>query len=115
MFLNQYGRCLSAQTFNYHLKEYYREAGIPLDYGIKKDNLSHRLRHGFAMFHAHFSKKPVTELALKDMMRHKSISSTMVYYNPTDADKLEMEKEFQSELYQMIPELKEDFYADKPI
>lgn len=115
VFLNQYGRCLSGQTFNYHLKEYYREAGIPLDYGIKKDNLSHRLRHGFAMFHAHFSKKPVTALALKDMMRHKSISSTMVYYNPTDADKLEMEREFQSELYLMIPELKEDFYADKPI
>ena len=106
VFLNRYGRVLSDQTWNNILKRYFKIAGIPIDVDVRDNNLSHRFRHGFAMFHARFSKHPVDALALQKMMRHKNITSTMVYYNPTPEDELKIKMEFQKELYDMIPELK---------
>lgn len=84
IFLNKYGNRLTAQTWNKRLKKYFFECGIEVDTEKKVSNLSHRFRHGFAMFQAHFKKEPVSVLALQHLMRHKSISSTMVYYNPTE-------------------------------
>lgn len=109
IFLNRYGRILNDQTWNAHLKNYFSEAGIPIDHDVREKNLSHRFRHGFAMFHARFSNHPVAVLELSRMMRHKSILSTMVYYNPTFEDELKTKTEFQNELYTLIPELKEHF------
>ncbi|EJT5930516.1 site-specific integrase [Clostridium perfringens] len=106
VFLNRYGRVLSDQTWNNSLKQYFKDAKIPLDYDVRENNLSHRFRHGFAMFHARFSSNPVDVLVLQKLMRHKSISSTMVYYNPTPEDEFEIKTDFQKELYNMIPELK---------
>lgn len=107
VFLNRYGRVLNDQTWNAHLKNYFSEAGIPIDHDVREKNLSHRFRHGFAMFHARFSAHPVAALELSRMMRHKSILYTMVYYNPTFEDELKTKTEFQNELYTLIPELKE--------
>ena len=106
MFLNRYGRVLSDQTWNNKLKKYFQIARIPIDAEIRENNLSHRFRHGFAMFHARFSKKPVSVLELQKMLRHRSVSSTMVYYNPTPEDELRTKAEFLNELYGMMPELK---------
>ena len=108
VFLNRYGRVLSDQTWNNTLKKFFRKANIPLDIDARDNNLSHRFRHGFAMFHARFSKHPADALSLQKMLRHKSLSSTMVYYNPTPEDEYKIKMEFQQELYDMIPELKED-------
>lgn len=105
VFLSRYGRVLTDQTFGNILKKYYTAAGIALDYGIREDNLAHRLRHGFAMFHSRFSSHPVDVLQLQKMMRHKSVTSTMIYYNPTDDDKLETQKQFEEDLLAAIPEL----------
>lgn len=113
IFINRYGRILSDQTWNNLLKRYFAEADIPIDYDIRDNNLSHRFRHGFAMFHARFSEHPVEALALSKMMRHKSISSTMVYYNPTPEDEFKIKTEFQQELYNLIPELKEGLDGNK--
>lgn len=107
VFLNRYGRILSDQTWNNTLKKYFEVAGIPIDVDIRDNNLSHRFRHGFAMFHARFSRHPADALSLQKMLRHKSLSSTMVYYNPTPEDEFKIKMEFQKELYDMIPELKE--------
>ena len=107
IFLNRYGRILSDQTWNNTLKKYFDTAGIPIDIDIRDNNLSHRFRHGFAMFHARFSKHPADALSLQKMLRHKSISSTMVYFNPTPEDEFKIKMEFQKELYDMLPELKE--------
>ena len=107
VFLNRYGRVLSDQTWNNTLKKYFNIAEIPIDIDIRDNNLSHRFRHGFAMFHARFSKHPADALSLQKMLRHKSLSSTMVYYNPTPEDEFKIKMEFQKELYDMIPELKE--------
>lgn len=109
VFLNRYGRVLSDQTWNSKLRSYFTEADISIDYDIRDNNLSHRFRHGFAMFHARFSEHPVDALTLSKLMRHKSISSTMVYYNPTPEDEFKIKTEFQQELYNLIPELKEGF------
>jgi integrase len=106
VFLNRYGNVLTDQTWNNALKKYYVNAGIVIDHGYKKCNLTHRLRHGFAMFKARFSEHPVDVLKLKELMRHRSIMSTMVYYTPTDDDIFQIKTEFQDDLYKMIPELK---------
>ena len=107
VFLGKYGRILSDQAWNTRLKSYFSEAGIQVDHHVKEKNLSHRFRHGFAMFHARFSEHPVDALVLSRMMRHRSILSTMAYYNPTPEDELKTKTEFQEELYSLIPELKE--------
>lgn len=107
VFLNRYGRVLSQQTWNNQLRKYFEKAGILLDTEVRENNLSHRFRHGFAMFHARFSPHPVNALTLQKLLRHKRLSSTMVYYNPTPDDEFKIKTEFQTELYDMIPELKE--------
>lgn len=112
VFLNRYGRVLSDQTWNNALRKYFDLAGIPIDADVRENNLSHRFRHGFAMFHARFSQHPSDVLALQRMMRHKSLASTMVYYNPTPEDEFNIKMAYQKELYDMIPELKEGLAID---
>ena len=108
VFLSRYGGILTDQTWNNSLRNYFIEARIPLDYDVRKNNLSHRFRHGFAMFHAKYSKHPLGPVELRDVMRHKSINSTMIYYNPTLEDEYEIKTEFQKEFISMIPELKDE-------
>ena len=106
IFLNRYGRILSDQTWGNALKKYFEETGIPLDHDAKEGNLSHRFRHGFAMYHAHFSDHPWTALKLQHAMRHRSIRSTLIYYNLTEEDERREKAAMQKELYDTIPELK---------
>lgn len=105
LFMNRYGKRLSDHTWNNILKGYFLEAGISIDSGKKTEGLSHRFRHGFAMFYAQFSTKPVDALRLSKMMRHRSPVTTMIYYNPTPEDELKMKEEAQKYLYDSIPEL----------
>lgn len=106
IFLNRYGKVLSDQTWGNTLKRYFEEAGIPVDRDYKEGNLSHRFRHGFAMFHAHFSEHPWTALKLQHAMRHRSIRSTLIYYNLTEEDERHEKEAMQKELYDTIPELR---------
>ena len=107
IFLSDVGTPLSGQTWGNYLKPYFIEAGIDLDLGYRENNLSHRFRHGFAMLHAHYRKEPVSALQLQLMMRHKSLSSTMKYYNPTQEEEFKIKEEFAAELETLIPSLKE--------
>ena len=106
IFLNRYGRILSDQTWGNALKRYFEEANIPVDRDVKEGNLSHRFRHGFAMYHAHFSEHPWNALKLQHAMRHRNIRSTLVYYNLTEEDERREKEAMQKELYDTIPELK---------
>lgn len=106
LFLNRYGRVLNDQTWGNNLKRYFEEADVPIDRNTKEGNLSHRFRHGFAMFHAHFSEHPWTALKLQHAMRHRSIRSTLIYYNLTEEDERREKEAMQKELYDTIPELK---------
>ena len=105
VFLNRYGRVLTDQTWGNILKQYFKEADIPIDRNTKEGNLSHRFRHGFAMFHAHFSEHPWTALKLQHVMRHRSIRSTLIYYNLTEEDERREKEAMQKELYETVPEL----------
>ena len=88
-------------------RHYFEECGIPIDRDYRENNLSHRFRHGFAMLHSHYRKDPVNALQLQKMMRHRSVSSTMVYYNPTQEEEFKIKEEFVHELFELIPSLKE--------
>lgn len=104
IFLNRYGRVLSADTWGERLRGYFSDAGLHVDVGVRQSNLSHRFRHGFAMYHAHFSDNPKGIMELKDMMRHRSASSTMVYFNPTLQDQLEAKSRYQEDMYSALGE-----------
>ncbi len=105
IFVNRLGKRLSAQLWGLKLKRYFIEAGIPVDTGKKDNNLSHRFRHGFAMMHAHFMKPSVPPQELQKMMHHRNLSSTMIYYNPTQEDEYEYKTEMQKKFYDSNPEL----------
>ena len=106
IFLSKISTPLSAQTWGKKLKKYFNEYGIVIDYSFRENNLSHRFRHGFAMLHAHYRQNPIGALELQKMMRHRSLSSTLVYYNLTDEDEQELREEFVNELFELIPSLK---------
>ena len=105
IFINNYGSRLSNVTWNETLRRIYKEAGLEVDEKIRDNNLSHRFRHGFAMFQIQHMHRDSVELAT--LMRHKSIASVMKYYRPTISDKIKLKESFTEELYSLIPELKE--------
>ena len=105
IFVNHLGKRLSAQFWGKRLKEYFIEAGIPLDKGKKVNNLSHRFRHGFAMMHARFMDPLVPATELQKMMRHRNLSSTMIYYNPTQEDEYDYKTKMQNKFYDNNEEL----------
>ena len=98
IFLNNCGGTLSDQAWNKRLKVYFKECDIDVDTEKRKLNLSHRFRHGFAMYHAQFKDSPVSALSLQHLLRHKSINSTSVYYNPTEKMKIKENENFLSNL-----------------
>lgn len=106
VFINSIGTVLSEQIWNKYIKSVFNRAGIPIDSNSKKTNLNHRFRHGFAMFHVQYRNTPLLEL--QKMMRHAAISSTMLYYNPTEADEAAIKNDFVNELYDLIPDLRSE-------
>ncbi len=104
IFINSIGTILSEQSWNKYIKSVFYRAEIPIDSKSKKTNLNHRFRHGFAMFHVQHRKTPLLEL--QKLMRHASISSTMIYYNPTEIDEAIIKNEFVNEIYELIPGLR---------
>ena len=103
LFLNKYGKPLSDQVWNRRLREYFIQSHVPVDIGKKENNLSHRFRHGFAMLHTLYTDKPIGHLELQKLMRHRSVASTMVYYNPTPKDEIELKSKYQENLYKNTP------------
>lgn len=104
IWLNDSGGLLSGTTWNRILKNIFKDAGITIDSVRRKDNLNHRFRHGFAMFQVQYMGLNALELA--KLMRHKSIHSTMVYFQPTVSDKVHIKTEFTESLYDLIPSIK---------
>lgn len=109
IFLNKAGKRLSGQTWDYTLKKYFKEAGIPIVQGHREGNLSHRFRHGFAMLHAHFLNPVVPPQDLQKLMRHHSIRSTMKYYNLTPEEEVNMKADLQRSIYDSMEYLKVSF------
>ncbi len=109
IFTNSYGGNLSNVSWNKLLRNIFEEVNIQVDEKIRDNNLSHRFRHGFAMFQIQYRNVKALELA--EMMRHKSVSSVMKYYRPTISDKIKLKEEYTEDLYNLVPELKEIQHA----
>ncbi len=106
IFLNRYGRVLSDQTWNNKLREYFIAANIPVDIGVRENNLSHRLRHGFAMFFQYYSGKPLTGKELQMMLRQSNPSSQDPYLKPTPELEIEKREQFLADMFTKIQSLK---------
>lgn len=103
LFINSIGKPLSGNLWGKTLREIFKKAGVEVDKERREVNLSHRLRHGFAMFMVRYKK--IDALNLKELLRHRSINSVLHYYRPTDEDIVEIKTEFVKSMYEVIPEL----------
>lgn len=103
LFINSVGRPLSANLWGKTLREIFRKAGLEVDKEHRETNLSHRFRHGYAMFMVKYKK--VDSLKLMRLLRHNNINSVKHYYRPTDEEIIEMRTDFVSSIYDIIPEL----------
>ena len=101
MFLNNIGTPLSQDSWNKTLKAIFEECDIPIDKGKKKNNLSHRFRHGFAMMHLQILKTP--QLIISKEMRHASVFSCEPYTKPTLSDQVKLQTEFANKLRELVP------------
>lgn len=104
IFVGNNGRRLSCQSWNNRLAWYYVQVGIELDFGCKHFNCSHRLRHGFAMFHAQYSAHPMNIFELQRALRHASPNTCAIYYSILPEDERKLKESFQAELEELIPE-----------
>ena len=86
LFLNKNGGPLSSSGWNKFLKKAFLTNDIAIDIGTKKNSLSHRFRHGFAMYLIKEKNKSIEYV--RDEMRHTSLQSTLIYYNPTEEERL---------------------------
>ena len=84
LFLNKNGAPLSSAGWNKRLKSIFSKLGIQLDVDVRKNNLSHRFRHGFAMFLIKNENKSIEYV--QKQMRHRSVTSTLIYYNPEEEE-----------------------------
>ena len=84
LFLSSRGTALTANLWDKRQRAYFRAVGIPVDEGVRKNNLNHRLRHGYAMFLTR--DLGLDEFTVKTLMRHKSFASTEVYLRATADD-----------------------------
>lgn len=98
LFLNDINTPISRVTWGEELKKIYEACGIPLDNEKKQKGLSHRFRHGYAMY---LLEQNINIDQVKVLMRHKSINSTLQYTKPTLNEiikiKLNIEQEINKE------------------
>lgn len=106
LFLNTKDRPLSSNLWNKRLRRIMRDAGVSVDTDVRKTNLNHRFRHGFAMFltkQAKVNGQPLDAFTVMTLMRHSSLSSTDVYLQPTQEDIRELQRKvigsWREELY----------------
>lgn len=103
VFINSLGKPLSKKTLDNEMKKLFIECGIPLSNdGGKRDGLCHRLRHGFAMYQITYNHVKIEQL--KELMRHRSLESTQVYYTPETSDIIHHKNEISKKNYQLIPD-----------
>ncbi len=96
IFLNKNGYPLSSSGWNKFIKHVFKSLNIDIDEKNKQNNLSHRFRHGFAMYLIQTQGKSIEYV--KNRMRHSSIQSTLIYYNPTEDEKLRAVEDLEKKL-----------------
>lgn len=100
LFLNKNGTPLSSAGWNKILKDIFNKLSIQLDVDVRKNNLSHRFRHGFAMFLIKNENKNIEYV--QKQMRHRSITSTLIYYNPEEQEILKDTLKIQNHIRKQL-------------
>lgn len=90
IFLNTLGRPLSANLWNKYLRKIFKESDLTLDKEVRMNNLNHRFRHGFAMYL--IKNFNIDDFDVKTLLRHKVLSSSNKYHNPTPDDVEDLQK-----------------------
>jgi len=110
LFLSKNGSPLTSSGWNYWLRSFFHELKIHTDKTSKKTNLSHRFRHGYAMYLINELNLEFEEVSR--YMRHRSTTSTYVYYNPTEEEIMDatlmMEKQMNRTLIKGDREIEEN-------
>lgn len=109
VFINSLGKPINISSWNQILREIFEKCNLKLDKNIKRHNLNHRFRHGYAMFLVQYKKIKIEDLM--KLMRHTSILSTQIYYNPTDDDIAILKEDFSKTLEELIPIVTERNFA----
>lgn len=104
IFMNRLKAPLSANRWNQLLREVFKANDIGLDTGVRRSNLSHRFRHGFAMFLAH--QLNYDSIKIRDMLRQKSIESIKVYTQLEAATLFNLQQKYVKSLFECIKERK---------
>lgn len=107
IFVNKWHKPLRQKPWNETLRKIFGALDIPIDMNTRKHGLSHRFRHGFAMFQVKYRHADI--LTLQRLMRHASQTSTETYFRPTSSDIMQMKNELISDMETMIPALKEHY------
>ncbi len=114
VFINSIGKPINISTWNKTIRKILEECNIKIDTDKKRFNLNHRFRHGFAMFLVQYKKIQVEDLM--KLMRHTSLASTLVYYNPTEDDVAILKEDFSKTLEELIPTVTErsfDYFDER--
>jgi len=93
-------RLLSGRTLNNRLLKYFNKAGVELS------NVSHAMRHSFAMYLSYYSPNKVGIKELQAALRHASVQSTMRYFNLTEQQYRKMSNLYSENLTELIPPFK---------
>lgn len=102
VFINSHHTPLSNKTLEKEIRKLFMECGVPLNAGGgKTDGLAHRFRHGFAMYQVTVNK--VDKLILSKLMRHRSIDSCEVYYNPEISEIIRIKDDISETVYDLLP------------
>lgn len=99
LFLNNRGEPLSDEGWNQELRKIFKAVGIAVDSGTKKDNLSHRFRHGFIMHLIYDLKIPREQVMVRS--RHRNYASLDAYYNPTTEQIVKMKTEIEDTILRL--------------
>lgn len=75
---------ITVGAWNTIMKSIFKEVGLEIDKGKRKDNLNHRFRHGYAMYKVLY--EGYKELQLANALRHANTMSVKKYFNPTEDD-----------------------------
>lgn len=103
IFINSIGKPLSGNLWGKTLRSIFEKSGLNVDKNQRETNLSHRFRHGYAMFMVKY--KNAEAHTLKTLLRHHDINSVKHYYRPTDEEIIEKRTDLVNSIYDVIPEL----------
>ena len=98
VFLNSKGTPMSDETWRTELRKIFQGVGIDVDYGKKRDGLSHRFRHGFCMHLLYDLKMPKNQVMKRS--RHNSESGLEKYNTPSVEQIVAMQMEIEDYILQ---------------